>query len=160
MLTLTLDICTDRQRRAVEVSIAAGMPLAAWPRPTCDGDRSAEEWCRAYLRAARGAGVTVRSSPDRHAVNVAVVAPPSADIGRRPCPVDLGSASMARLRADALRRTPQASDLLDRAVERLYLGGRERASVARMARGIAALMDSEYVHPCHVAEALSYRMPR
>ncbi len=57
------------------------------------------------------------------------------------------------------RRTPAASELLDRAVERLALSGRGRARVARVARTIAALAGAERVLPEHVAEALSYRSP-
>jgi magnesium chelatase family protein len=58
------------------------------------------------------------------------------------------------------RRTPDADDLLARAVERLPLSGRGRARVARVARTAAALAGSETVKPEHVAEALAYRSPR
>ena len=57
------------------------------------------------------------------------------------------------------RRTRAASELLDRAVDRLPLSGRGRARVARVARTIAALADRSEVLPEHVAEALSYRSP-
>lgn len=57
----------------------------------------------------------------------------------------------------AAPRTPQADDLLSRAVDRLPLSGRGRARVARVARTIAALAGSEVVERDHVAEALAYR---
>jgi magnesium chelatase family protein len=59
-----------------------------------------------------------------------------------------------------LRRTDEASALLDRAVERLPLSGRGRARVARVARTVAALAGAEQVEAEHLAEALSYRAPR
>jgi magnesium chelatase family protein len=62
--------------------------------------------------------------------------------------------------AEPARRTPEAEELLDRAVERLPLSGRGRGRVARVARTAAALAGSEAVLPEHVAEALGYRSPR
>ena len=56
-------------------------------------------------------------------------------------------------------RTPEADELLTRAVERLRLSGRGRAKVASVSRTIAALAQSEGVKPEHVAEALGYRAP-
>jgi magnesium chelatase family protein len=58
------------------------------------------------------------------------------------------------------RRTAAADELLTRAVERLPLSGRGRARVASVGQSIAALAGSESVLPEHVAEALSYRVPR
>jgi magnesium chelatase family protein len=69
-------------------------------------------------------------------------------------------AASERLALGLPRRLPAATELLDRAVERLPLSGRGRARVARVARTIAALTASEVVLPEHVAEALSYRAPR
>ena len=50
-----------------------------------------------------------------------------------------------RLAAEPPRRTPEADELLDRAVERLPLSGRGRARVARVARTAAALAGSDAV---------------
>ncbi|MFN0155381.1 MAG: YifB family Mg chelatase-like AAA ATPase, partial [Gaiella sp.] len=56
-----------------------------------------------------------------------------------------------------LERSDAATELLDRAVERLSLSGRGRARVGRVARTIAALAQAPRILPEHVAEALSYR---
>ena len=69
-------------------------------------------------------------------------------------------AARRRLRGPTLRRAAGASELLDRAVERLPLSGRGRARVARVARTVAALGGADEVAPEHVAEALAYRSPR
>jgi predicted ATPase with chaperone activity len=58
-----------------------------------------------------------------------------------------------------LRRSPEANELLSRAVERLPLSARGRARVARVARTAALLAGVEEVGPDHVAEALSFRSP-
>lgn len=56
--------------------------------------------------------------------------------------------------------SPAARELLDRAVDRLPLSGRGRARVARVAASAAALADAAEIRAEHVAEALSYRVPR
>jgi magnesium chelatase family protein len=69
----------------------------------------------------------------------------------------------ARSRLDGaapIARSSDASELLDRAVERLPLSGRGRARVARVARTISALAGAEAVGGEHMAEALAYRAPR
>ena len=69
-------------------------------------------------------------------------------------------AARGRLQVDAAGLDTPAAALLDRAVDRLPLSGRGRARVLRVAATIAALAGSSRIHAEHVAEALSYRMPR
>lgn len=67
----------------------------------------------------------------------------------------------ARGRLDAVGAPDAAGRaLLDRAVERLPLSGRARGRVLRLAGTIAALDAAEQPRAEHVAEALSYRVPR
>jgi magnesium chelatase family protein len=54
----------------------------------------------------------------------------------------------------------EATELLDRAVERLPLSGRGRARSRRVAETIAALAAKPEIAAAHVAEALAYRSPR
>jgi magnesium chelatase family protein len=69
-------------------------------------------------------------------------------------------AARKRLAGPPLPRDPAATELLDRAVERLPLSGRGRARVARVGRTIAALAGADGVHGAHIAEALAYRAPK
>jgi magnesium chelatase family protein len=78
---------------------------------------------------------------------------PSAPVGERV------AVARERLSGTPPRRTAAASELLDRAVERLPLSGRGRARVARVGRTVAALAAAERVGVEHLAEALSYRSP-
>jgi len=68
-------------------------------------------------------------------------------------------AARERGRGEPLRRSKEANELLNRAVERLPLSARGRARVARVARSAALLADAAEVGTEHVAEALSYRSP-
>jgi len=64
-----------------------------------------------------------------------------------------------RLRAGRSAWSKEATDLLDRAVERLPLSGRGRARSRRVAETIAALAGEPGVASAHLAEALAYRSP-
>jgi magnesium chelatase family protein len=55
--------------------------------------------------------------------------------------------------------TKEATELLDRAVERLPLSGRGRARARRVAESVAALAAKREVSSEHLAEALAYRSP-
>src|SRR5207342_2652016 len=68
-------------------------------------------------------------------------------------------AARERSRAEPLRRSADASELLSKAVERLPLSARGRARVARVARTAALLADAKEIGTEHVAEALSFRTP-
>jgi len=81
-------------------------------------------------------------------------AEPSAGVAQRV------AVARERLSGPVLRRTPEAEELLLRAVDRLPLSGRGRARVARVARTVAALAAAEQVEAEHVAEALAYRSPQ
>jgi magnesium chelatase family protein len=54
----------------------------------------------------------------------------------------------------------EATELLDRAVERLPLSGRGRARARRVAETVAALADAGRVDAGHLSEALAYRSPK
>jgi magnesium chelatase family protein len=93
--------------------------------------------------------------PRAHAAEFAVhEAEPSAGVAARV------AAARERLAGPVLRRTPEADELLLRAVDRLPLSGRGRARVAWVGRTVAALAGADRVDAEHVAEALAYRSPQ
>jgi magnesium chelatase family protein len=128
------------------------------------GDATGECGCSGQRIAAYQEKVS-RALLDRFDLVVAMPRPRAAELAGPPG--ERSETVRARIAAarellgrSPARRTAGASELLDRAVERLPLSGRGRARVARVARTIAALAASEHVLPEHVAEALSYRAPR
>jgi magnesium chelatase family protein len=128
------------------------------------GDPAAECACSPQKLAAFREKLS-RALLDRFDLVIAVPRPRAAELSGRagePSEVVRGRvvAARERIRAGPLQRTAGASELLDRAVERLPLSGRGRVRVARVARTIAALAGSDAVAEEHVAEALAYRSPR
>ena len=105
-----------------------------------------------------------RALLDRFDLVVAMPRPRAAELAAPP-----GEASdpvrhrvaAARERLDVARSdwTKEATELLDRAVERLPLSGRGRARARRVAETIAALASETAVGAEHLAEALAYRSP-
>jgi magnesium chelatase family protein len=128
------------------------------------GDRAQECSCSPQRLASYREKLS-RALLDRFDLVVTVPRPRAAELAAGPSEssamvADRVAGARGRLAAGAPRRTPEAEELLVRAVERLPLSGRGRARVARVARTAAALAASEAVLPEHVAEALAYRSPR
>jgi magnesium chelatase family protein len=69
------------------------------------------------------------------------------------------AAARERLDVSPAGWTKEATELLDRAVERLPLSGRGRARARRVAETIAALASEPAVGTEHLSEALAYRSP-
>lgn len=59
--------------------------------------------------------------------------------------------------AEITRLSPEATDLLNQATERLKLSARSYFKLIKVARTIADLENSEHIEPAHMAEALQYR---
>jgi magnesium chelatase family protein len=128
------------------------------------GDRSVECSCSPQRLAAFREKLS-RALLDRFDLIVTVPRPRADDLAAGPseasAPVaERVAAARELLRTKPPRRTSEADELLNRAVEQLPLSGRGRARVARVARTASALAGSEAVLPEHVAEALGYRSPR
>jgi magnesium chelatase family protein len=128
------------------------------------GDPAAECSCSPQRLAAFRDKLS-RALLDRFDLVVTVPRPRAEELAAGPAeasaPVrDRVRAGRKLLASAELRRTPEADELLSRAVERLPLSGRGRARVARVARTAAALAGADAVLPEHVAEALAYRSPK
>lgn len=128
------------------------------------GDRSAECSCSPGRLAAFRDKLS-RALLDRFDLIVMVPRPRADELAGSPSEASAAvagrvAAARALLGEEKLRRTPDADELLARAVDRLPLSGRGRARVARVARTAAALAGSPDVRAEHVAEALGYRSPR
>jgi len=126
------------------------------------GDPKAECSCSAQ-RLARYRDKLSRALLDRFDLVVTVPRPRAVELQGAPGETSASVRERVVAARERLRRppqrTPEADELLTRAVERLPLSGRGRARVGRVAQTIAALAASDHVSPEHVGEALSYRRP-
>ena len=106
-----------------------------------------------------------RALLDRFDLVVAMPRPRAVELAAPPGepsePVREHRVAAARERLDVARAewTKEATELLDRAVERLPLSGRGRARARRVAETIAALASESAVGAEHLSEALAYRSP-
>src|SRR5207302_10916640 len=127
------------------------------------GDPAAECSCSTQRLAAYRDKLS-RALLDRFDLLVSVPRARAAEFAVRESEPSVGvaarvAAAREKLAGPVLRRTPDADDLLLRAVDRLPLSGRGRARVARVARTVAALAGSDRVEAEHVGEALAFRFP-
>ena len=127
------------------------------------GDPAAECSCSPQRLAAFRDKLS-RALLDRFDLVVAMPRPRAAELAAaaaEPSEPVRGRVAAARVRIEAGRPkwSKEATDLLDRAVERLPLSGRGRARARRVAETIAALAAEPGVGAEHLAEALAYRSP-
>ena len=127
------------------------------------GDPAAECSCSPQRLAAFRDKLS-RALLDRFDLVVAMPRPRAAELAAPPgeasAPVrQRVEAARARIESGRPGWSKEATDLLDRAVERLPLSGRGRARARRVAETISALAAESGVGADHLAEALSYRSP-
>ena len=127
------------------------------------GDPAAECSCSPQRLAAFRDKLT-RALLDRFDLVVAMPRPRAAELAAAAAePSDPVRARVAaareRIEAGRPKWSKEATELLDRAVERLPLSGRGRARARRVAETIAALAAEPGVGAAHLAEALAYRSP-
>ena len=145
-----------RVARACDIALTAQLPLEIHSRGWDDmGQREG------IVAFQRGAHVWM-NEPYRHSglfgPSVCVAIGRFAD---GPCDYVASSADCDRASGRMYDRefTAAASELLDRAKQRLPMDGRQCETVKVMARAVSALSPYGSVLPEHVAEALSYRRP-
>ena len=130
----------------------------------CGGRGDAAAGCSCSLQALdRYRDRLSRALLDRFDLVVALPRPRSAELAGAPSegsPAvrDRVLAAQAAIGTRS-KLSPEAEQLLGRAVERLPLSGRGRSKIARVSRTIAALAGTQIIAAEHVAEALSYRSP-
>jgi magnesium chelatase family protein len=127
------------------------------------GDPGAECACGPQRLAAYAAKLS-RALLDRFDLMVQLPRARAAELAAAPAESSAVVRERVRRASESLRAgRPQldaaGSELLSRAVDRLYLSARARARVDRVAATIAVLAGAERARAEHVAEALSYRSP-
>ena len=127
------------------------------------GDPAAECKCSPQRLAAFRDKLS-RALLDRFDLVVAMPRPRAAELAAAPSeasgPVrERVAAARERIESARPQWSKEATELLDRAVERLPLSGRGRARSRRVAETIAALAGEPGVAAAHLAEALAYRSP-
>ncbi len=128
------------------------------------GDPAAECKCSPQRLAAFRDKLS-RALLDRFDLIVAMPRPRAVELAASPSEAsalvrDRVGAARERIESGRPQWSKEATELLDRAVERLPLSGRGRARSRRVAETIAALAAEPGVASAHLAEALAYRSPR